>query len=149
MRIYLASSWRNTTQPMVVEALRRAGFEVYDFRNPKEGEHGFAWSSIDPNWQGWSTREFEKGLQHPLAKRGYELDKAAMDWASAVVLLQPHGVSAALEAGFIAGSGRKAFVLLAPGSEPELMLKLLGPDAICHSLQQLIRKLGDFENDKG
>ena len=34
MHIYVASSWRNTYYPEVVQALRDAGHEVYDFRNP-------------------------------------------------------------------------------------------------------------------
>lgn len=33
MHIYVASSWRNTYYPEVVQALRDAGHEVYDFRN--------------------------------------------------------------------------------------------------------------------
>ena len=32
MHIYVASSWRNTYYPEVVQALRDAGHEVYDFR---------------------------------------------------------------------------------------------------------------------
>ena len=32
MRIYVASSWRNPTQPVMVTTLRDAGHEVYDFR---------------------------------------------------------------------------------------------------------------------
>lgn len=34
MKIYVASSWRNTYYPSVVSALRDAGHDVYDFRNP-------------------------------------------------------------------------------------------------------------------
>ena len=33
-RIYVASSWRNKYFPEVVDALRAAGHQVYDFRNP-------------------------------------------------------------------------------------------------------------------
>jgi DNA (cytosine-5)-methyltransferase 1 len=47
MKIYVASSWRNEQQPEVVKALRDAGHEVYDFRNPSETDKGFAWSDID------------------------------------------------------------------------------------------------------
>lgn len=43
--IYVASSWRNHTQPIVVDALRNEGFEVYDFKNPPN-ETGFAWKEI-------------------------------------------------------------------------------------------------------
>ena len=35
-KIYVASSWRNPYQPEVVAALKKAGHEVYDFRNPKD-----------------------------------------------------------------------------------------------------------------
>ncbi|MCQ2145827.1 MAG: hypothetical protein MJY72_08790 [Bacteroidales bacterium] len=38
MKIYVASSWRNPHYPAVVAALRDAGFDVYDFRNPGDGE---------------------------------------------------------------------------------------------------------------
>lgn len=36
MRIYVASSWRNTHQPEVVAKLRELGHEVYDFREPED-----------------------------------------------------------------------------------------------------------------
>ena len=34
-KLYVASSWRNVPQPMMVEALRRFGHQVYDFRHPE------------------------------------------------------------------------------------------------------------------
>lgn len=40
MKIYLASSWRNERQPAVLAALREAGHEVYDFRNPAPRHEG-------------------------------------------------------------------------------------------------------------
>lgn len=55
MKIYVASSWRNKIQPLVVLALREAGHEVYDFRNPAPGNTGFQWSEIDPAWQSWTA----------------------------------------------------------------------------------------------
>ena len=45
-RIYVASSWRNKYQPEVVAALRKAGHEVYDFRNPKDNPGGFHWAVL-------------------------------------------------------------------------------------------------------
>ena len=41
MKIYVATSWKNTRQPGVVTALRNAGHVVYDFREPKTGVKGF------------------------------------------------------------------------------------------------------------
>lgn len=46
MKIYVASSWRNAYQPQVVDALRKEGNEVYDFRNPAEGDNGFLVSTF-------------------------------------------------------------------------------------------------------
>lgn len=37
-KIYVASSWRNSHQPAVVQALRADGHDVYDFRNPAPGD---------------------------------------------------------------------------------------------------------------
>ena len=45
-KIYVASSWRNQYYPEVVKALREAGHEVYDFRNPPRGGNGFRWTDV-------------------------------------------------------------------------------------------------------
>ena len=37
-KIYVASSWRNEFYTEVVETLREAGHDVYDFRNPPSGD---------------------------------------------------------------------------------------------------------------
>lgn len=43
--VYVASSWRNPIQPAVIETLRAAGIDCYDFRNP-EGDTGFSWKQV-------------------------------------------------------------------------------------------------------
>lgn len=43
-KIYVASSWRNEYYPEVVEKLREAGHDVYDFRNPPSGDPGVKWN---------------------------------------------------------------------------------------------------------
>ena len=57
-RIYVASSWRNSSQPTLVATLRYVGHEVYDFRRPFNGVPGFAWSDFDPDWQAWSADKY-------------------------------------------------------------------------------------------
>jgi hypothetical protein len=99
MKIYLASCWRNDCQPDVVRGLRKAGHQVYDFRNPGEGNHGFHWSDIAVGWRKWTGQQCRNALQHPIAKRGFECDFSAMQAAEACVLLLPSGKSAHLEAG--------------------------------------------------
>jgi hypothetical protein len=44
--IYVASSWRNAMQPAVIETLRAADLDCYDFRNPNEGSDGFSWPEV-------------------------------------------------------------------------------------------------------
>lgn len=139
-RIYVASSWRNLFQPDVVERLRAAGHECYDFRNPPTGVKGFAWSEIDPDWQSWSAARYrELLLTHPIASRGFVTDLRGMQWADTCVLVLPCGRSAHLEAGWFAGQGKRCLILTRDGEEPELMA-LLATD-ICVSIEEVLAVL--------
>lgn len=124
MKIYVASSWRNTRQPEVVAELRQNGHEVYDFRNPAPGDNGFQWSQIDPDWKSWSGEQYRLALSHPIAKAGFRKDFSAMQWAEAFVLVLPCGRSAHLEMGWAIGMGKLNVILLDEASEPELMAKM-------------------------
>jgi hypothetical protein len=107
-----------------VEALRAAGHEVYDFRNPPS-RAGFGWEEIDGGWLSWGPVAFLRALLHPLAEAGFRSDFDAMKWAEGCVLVLPCGRSAHLEAGWFSGSGKRLFILLAEsGNEPELMYKM-------------------------
>lgn len=138
LKIYVASSWRNEFQPSVVCALRGHGFEVYDFRNPREGDNGFHWSEIDPDWKRWTPEQYRRCLSDPVAEDGFRKDFAAMQWAETFVLLCPCGRSAHLELGWAIGAGKKTIIWLAPG-EPELMYKMV--DAICVNYQEVLGAL--------
>lgn len=122
-KIYVASSWRNVLQPGVVQDLRRYGHDVYDFRNPIEGDCGFHWSHIDLAWQTWNPSRFRDSLHHAIAERGFAVDFAAMQWADTFLLVMPCGRSAHLELGWATGQGKDTAILLSSG-EPELMYKL-------------------------
>lgn len=135
MKIYVASSWRNPYQPEVVKKLRAQGHEVYDFRNPEEGNNGFAWSDIDPDWENWSTEEYKKALEHPVAKAGFKHDFDAMKWADCCVMVLPCGRSANTEAGWMKGAGKKVFVYQPIKQEPELMYKIY--DGILTDIEDL------------
>ena len=113
MKIYVASSWRNTDQPEVVRRLREAGHEAYDFRHPPGGDHlGFSWADVDPDWESWTPAQYLSALNHPIAQAGFKSDFAAMRWADACVLVLPCGRSAHLEAGWFAGEKKPLIVLL-------------------------------------
>lgn len=123
MKIYVASSWRNAEQPNVVDLLRAAGHEVYDFRNPPKAS-GFAWSEIDPGWQSWRAVDYRAKLAHPRALEGFRSDFDAMKWADVCLLVLPCGRSAHLELGWSAGAGKRTIILTRDGEEPELMALL-------------------------
>lgn len=141
MNIYVASSWRNLRQPEVVAALREAGHEVYDFKNPKPGDYGFRWSEIDPDWQGWDSRSYITALESPVAQAGFTSDWEAMDWADVCVLVLPCGRSAHIEAGVFPGSGKNLVIMLDDDNpiEPELMYKMA--DFITADLMQVVQFL--------
>ena len=143
MKIYVASSWRNDEQPVVVAALRDAGHEVYDFRHPSKGDDGFHWSEIDQNWKGWSVSQYLQALDNPIAERGYSNDYDAMVWADACVLVMPCGRSAHLELGWFVGKGRRTCILHNADDpmEPELMTKMCNAqfDSINHVVDWLAR----------
>lgn len=89
-RIYAASSWRNPHQPWIVELLRNAGHQVYDFRNPFNGRPGFAWSELDPDWKDWTAEQYRHHLTtNPIAAAGYISDLRAMEWADTCLLILP------------------------------------------------------------
>jgi len=134
-RIYLASSWRNEYQPNVLAALRAAGHEVYDFRNPKPGNVGFSWKQCTKPLP-WSAVETINVLGGDVAQSALKLDFDAMKWADTVVMLQPCGRSAALELGWAIGAGKHTLVLMDDGQEPELMIRLA--DHLAANLDELL-----------
>ncbi len=152
IRVYVASSWRNDYQQIIVHTLRAAKLDVYDFRNPhnvsaftKEGKApraGFHWSNINKDWQFWTNDELIWALNTELAEEGFSADWNAMDWADRFVLVMPCGRSAHLEAGWAAGAQRPLAILLEHGakSEPELMYKMA--DYITDNLLDLLEWFG-------
>lgn len=138
-KIYLASSWRNEEQPNLLQVLRHAGHEVYDFRNPAPGNTGFKWSQIDSNWKNWTAATYREALKTVFAQDGFKLDFDAMKWADTCVLLLPCGRSAHLEMGFMIGKGKYSIILTQDGEEPELMALLA--DEICVTFNELLRSL--------
>lgn len=122
MRIYVASSWRNNFQPVVVSALRDAGHEVYDFKD----SDGFHWTEVDGNWKDWpqDIPKYLNGLNHPCAERGFNRDMNALRNCDLCVYVMPCGVSASLEAGWAIGAGKPTVVYVPGLREPDLMVKM-------------------------
>lgn len=135
-RIYVASSWRNEWQPIVVDRLRNIGHEVYDFRNPWPGQHGFSWREIAPDWQNWTPEQYRQILlNNPICAQGFLADMRAMKWADTGVLVLPCGRSSHLELGWLAGAGKRT-IILSEQMEPELMYLIA--DHICLSIEEVV-----------
>lgn len=143
-KIYVASSWRNDIQPVVVECLRGLGHEVYDFKNPREGDNGFAWADVSLKADGCNFTQYREGIDHPIAQAGYASDFDAMTLADTCVLVLPSGRSAHIEAGWMKGAGKRLAILFhgEPVVTPELMYLMadhLAPDF--HSLFKWIGRV--------
>jgi hypothetical protein len=137
--VYVAASWRTIHQPLVVAELRAAGFDVYDFRNPRKGDYGFSWSQIDPAWQSWSPEQWRAALQHPVAQAGFRSDMDALRAADAVLLVLPSGRSAHLELGWAAGAGKVTGILALESTDPDLMVLMC--DFLALSIPEAIEEL--------
>jgi hypothetical protein len=133
MKIYVASSWRNQFQQEVVARLRALGHEVYDFRGEGDGwsaggngNGGFHWSEVDPDWQSWpdDIPRYLRGLEHPRAIEGFHRDMDALKRADACILVNPCGQSAHAEYGWASGAGKLTAAYCPAIREPDLMIKM-------------------------
>ena len=138
-KIYVASSWRNQYYTEVVDRLRDAGHEVYDFRNPPQGTGGFHWSDVDPNYMDWNVDQYRDGMKSPRAQQQFSNDIQALEWADTCVLILPCGRSAHTEAGWLAGKGKRTIVYIPKMQEAELMYKLF--DFVSGDLDEIIAYL--------
>ena len=140
-RVYVASSWRNSFQPAVVLGVGKMGHEVYDFRYPAAGEHGFSWREIDPDWGRWTVDQYAAALEHETAKFGFALDMEALRACDICLLVMPCGQSAHLELGWAVGAGKMTGVLfpalgdgLRPVGHPGYPERSAGPCPDCGDL---------------
>jgi len=145
--IYVASSWRNASQPAVIKVLRGCGainlkvgapeFGVYDFKDSE----GFRWTDVDPTWD-FENREPVDLLRyaymsiHPLAQKGYWRDMDALKKATAALLVLPCGRSAHLEFGYAVGQGKQTAIYYPEKEEPDLMWKMA--DEFIHNASELV-----------
>ena len=143
LKIYVASSWKNTFYTQVVERLRAAGYDVYDFR-----ADGFGWREIDENWRLWTPTQMIDAHHHPRAVCHYKQDWAALAGADAVVAVLPFGLSAGIELGFAVGTGKHTVVYAPAIREADLMLKMA--DAVTTDFEEVLAFLAraqQVEND--
>jgi nucleoside 2-deoxyribosyltransferase len=141
MKVYVASSWKQTNNHAdVVDALRAAGHEVYDYRNPSPGDHGCSWRQIDPAVTTMRSRWWA-ALHHHIAAAAYAKDMNALDDADAVVMVLPCGKSAHMELAYGVGQGKIGIILADQyRDEPELLYNMAD---ICQDMGEVLDLLGE------
>jgi len=122
LRVYLASSSKNTLVDGVLAAMRAAGHEVYDFRTSGRGPANI----FDPAREVWPPDDYVAALTAPIARTQYNADLAALVAADCVVLVTPCGNDAHAEAGFAHGRNVPVITYLGEGFRPGLMHKFFG-----------------------
>ena len=108
VKVYLATSWRNESAVLLMaKTFREQGIEVYCFAELGQGQHVFMWPDVvDPEVDDGIT-----ALANEHSVKAYDVDLKHLDWADAVVLINPCGRDAHLEAGYKKGQGGMLFVL--------------------------------------
>ena len=144
MNIYVASSWKNIHQPLVVFKLKEAGYKVYDFRHPDKDDNGFHWSNIDPDWESWDRKTYCDALNHDIARDRFWKDHEAMQNAHAFVMVLPCGNSSHLELGWAIGKSTaypvfSIILMMDEEFKKDLMYKLA--DKICFTIDEVIDEL--------
>ena len=114
MKVYVASSWHNRVYPEVVEVLRQAGHDVYDFRYQ---------GGSDSNPAEMTSDMLLEFLDQPKVRSIFKNDMDALVASDAVVCVLPCGRSAHLELGYGIGAGKRTVLLWHDGDAPDIMHK--------------------------
>ncbi len=133
MKIYVASSWRTFKHRPVVEALRAAGHDVYDYR-----QQGFSWNALGVAREPHSLEAMYSAVYMETCTERFVEDMAQLDAADAVVLVLPSNRSAHLELGYAVGRHKVTGVVW-DATEPELMYRMV--DFIVDNLTDLVKSL--------
>lgn len=140
LKVYLASSWRNTYYADTLRLVREEGYEVYDFRG---AEHTFRWEDTGINPEECTIPEFKEALRHDRAREAFSHDFSALISADVVIGVAPFGSSTSVELGYARGCKSKAVAVYYPdvvsACKAELMWSMF--DKILHGEIELLEYL--------
>jgi hypothetical protein len=111
--IYLIGSLRNPEAPRMANKLRAEGLSVFSDWIASGEEADEKWQKYE---QGRGLSYIE-ALYAPFATHVFQFDREWLDKATVGVLIYPAGKSAHLELGYLAGQGKKTYIVL--DKEPE------------------------------
>lgn len=105
--VYIIGSLRNPNIPLIGKALRKQGFDAFD-----------SWYAGGPKaddcWRDYTKLRgltYKEALRDWSARNIFEFDKRHLDRCDAAVMVMPGGKSAHLELGYMAGCGKKTYIL--------------------------------------
>ena len=117
--VYLIGSLRNAKIPLVGNAIRELGYDVYDDW----------WAPGARADECWREYEIARGRTYLEALRGrhaadvFGMDKKYLDAADFAVMVCPAGRSAHLELGYVIGRGRPGYILLDDSDRFDIMYR--------------------------
>lgn len=108
MKIYIASSWKNTKLACKVAVhLINKGYEVDAFFDDSDGRYVFDWREIVKDKNKLNAITF---LADKRSQKAFREDRKWLDWCDCCVMILPCGNSSHLEAGYAKGRGKKLII---------------------------------------
>lgn len=136
--VYLIGSLRNPSVPWISDALRKAGFEVFD------DWHAFG-PEADDHWKRYEQargRSHREALEGEAAKNAFNFDKRHIDASDIGVLVMPCGKSGHLELGYMLGRGKPGHIVFPDGElEDRWDVMHLFATSVSFSTDELLEKL--------
>lgn len=107
-RIYVIGSLRNAKVPEIANQLRHDGYEVFD-------DWYAAGPEADDHWKTYEQtrgRSYKQALEGACCANTFNFDRTNIDKSDIGVMIMPAGKSGHTELGYMAGKGKRTFVLL-------------------------------------
>lgn len=117
--IYLIGSLRNEEIPEIAKALRSCNLDVFD-------DWYAAGPEADDYWKAYEERRgrnYKEALSGYAARHVFDFDRYHLDRCDAALLAFPAGRSAGIELGYMAGRGKRTFILLDRPDRWDVMVK--------------------------
>ena len=134
--IYLIGSLRNPEIPILGNALRDVGYDVFD-------DWFAAGQNADQEWRDYETgrgHNLKQALDGHAANHVFEFDKYHLDKADIGVLLLPAGKSGHLELGYLIGAGCASYIVY-PVEPDRFDVMYLLADGVFTSTEELLKGL--------
>ena len=134
--VYIIGALKNEQIPIIAKELTNEGYKVFsDWHNPGP--------EADMHWQKheeFKGTSYKEALNGPHVETVFYYDMAYLDLCDIAILVLPAGKSGHLELGYVAGKGKKTFILL--DKEPDrydIMTKFA--TGVCNNLEELKEEL--------